>query len=360
MKIARLPRVVVLCKLRAMIRFAGLFLFAALFSQGAAWAEEVTYQREVTFPSALVGPVLVNVYAPVNPADTAAPDAHWIIDSNSRTEYFQFSSTEATDSSAPLSRLLKLDKNSRAAMTGFGTAVPKMYFFNYAGEVVTFNPTTHVIESEQFADSVTDSFSLAVSSGGHATLIGTDLNGTHGGYSVNTETGATTRLFSTDGDGSFSSTTFYQSYGADGLLYVLDYGNNRMQVLDPDNAFAAVREFTLQGTVANMQFAMSFGGSIFLGDGAGGGSMYSSTGTLLDTFALPAGSYTNPFPALSNSYVDYTPDGHVFVFDTTGAHQYAVVPEPATWGFLSGIALLSLALMRRRSRSCGGHLTLAL
>jgi hypothetical protein len=118
---------------------------------------------------------------------------------------------------------------------------------------------------------------------------------------VNLETGATTKLFSTDGEGSFSSTTLYQSYGA------------------------------------------------------GGGSMYSSTGTLLDTFALPAGSYTNPFPALSASYVDYTPDGHVFVFDTTGAHQYTVVPEPSAWGFLSGFALLTLPLMRRRSRGGGGR-----
>ncbi len=35
------------------------------------------------------------------------------------------------------------------------------------------------------------------------------------------------------------STAFYQSYGQDGLLYVLDYGGtSRMASFDPDNAFA--------------------------------------------------------------------------------------------------------------------------
>jgi hypothetical protein len=180
MKIGRLPRVVVLCNLRAIIRFGGLFLLAALFLEGAAWGEEVSYQREVTFPSAVAGPVLSNVYAPVNPAHAAAPDAHWLIDSSDRNEYFQFSSTAATNSSALLNRLLGIDGTSRAATTGFGTAVPKVYFFNSVGQLVTCNPTTRLIESEPFAD-LLEGFSLAVSSGGHATLIGTDVNGAHGG-----------------------------------------------------------------------------------------------------------------------------------------------------------------------------------
>jgi len=42
--------------------------------------------------------------------------------------------------------------------------------------------------------------------------------------------------------------------------------------------------------------------------------MYASTGTLLDQFTLPTGSYNNPFAKGIEPYVDYTPDGHVFIF----------------------------------------------
>jgi hypothetical protein len=43
--------------------------------------------------------------------------------------------------------------------------------------------------------------------------------------------------------------------------------------------------------------------------------------------------------------VDVTPDQHVYVFDTTGAHQYAIVPEPSP-AVLLGMG--ALALLRRR------------
>lgn len=100
-----------------------------------------------------------------------------------------------------------------------------------------------------------------------------------------------------------------------------------MVALDPDDGFSESFSFTLTSTVANMQFAMSADGSIFLGDGEGGGSIYSTSGMLLDVFTLPDGIYSNPFTKGIHPDVDYTPDVHVFVFDDTRAHQYAM-PEP--------------------------------
>ncbi len=312
----------------------GLFAFAALAS--SSLAQEVSYQQEVTFPG-LVDPVLATVYDPVNPADVSDPGSHWLVMVGpTSAEYYNFSSTAATSNIQTIRGILLDPQFSHSAITGFGTPSGKAYFFNALNEILTYNLTTSTTESFHFVNDIIEAYSLAVSSGAsHTTVIGQGAEGDHGGFELNLQTGAATKVFSTEGDGALSTSTLYQHYGADGMLYLLDYGNDRVEVLNPDNAFAEVRHFTLQSTVANMQFAMDDHNDIFFGDGAGGGSMYSSTGTLLDTFALPSGDYTDPFPAGSNPYLDYTPDGHVFVFDTTGAHQFAVVPEPGTVALLT-------------------------
>jgi len=335
-----------------------LFVIAALSFAALAWpamAQEVNYQQEVTFPGP-VSTVFSTVYDTLSPTDVSDPSSHMLVGASpTRGSFYVFSSTAATSTRQLLPPELNLDPGySLTAVTGFGTPAPTIYSYNALNQIITFNLTTYEIESQPFLPDILDGLSLAVSSGAsHTTMIGTTPAGDHGGFELNLQTGASTKIFSTDGTGALSTSTLYQHYGANGLLYLLDYGNNRMVALDPNNSFAPSFSFILQNTVANMQFAMDASNDIFLGDGTGGGSMYSSTGTLLDTFTLPSGSYTDPFSSGIHPYLDSTPDGHVFVFDTTGAHQYEVeaVPEPGTLALLALGSLCLWAWRRRTSPS---------
>lgn len=313
-----------------------------------AFAQNVTYQQEVAFPSG-VSPVLATVYDPVSPATVSDPGSHWLTAASSanQLQYSVFSPTSAT---SPFQQVnsISVDGTARVAATGYGTNSARLYVYTFLGQIVTYDPGIPGIVSSPLVDAVSQMFSLTVRANGTASLIGTDFSdGKNGIYALNLQTGGATRMLLADGSGLLSSTTLYEHFGADGLLYALDYGNHRIEVLDPNNAFTQVRQFAIQGTVANEQFAMGFDGSIFLGDGEGGGQMYSSTGDLLSTFTLPAGSYTSPFTNGIQSYVDVTPDNHVYVFDTTGAHQYNIVPEPSALALL-GVGVLSI-LRRRRN-----------
>jgi hypothetical protein len=189
--------------------------------------------------------------------------------------------------------------------------------------------------------------------GNHLTMIADER-----GYSVDPGTGAVTEIFEIAGGtalGEFSVDTHFHAYGANGLMYVLDYGNGRMQMLDPEDSFAAVGQFDLQAgvTTANFQFAIGSTGNIYLGDGVGGGSFYTADGTYGGLFTLPGAVVGTPPPEFSSSYLSTDQNGGVYVFDSTGFHQYrdaSVVPEPSTAGLLAGAVFL-MAMRRRRKAS---------
>jgi len=192
--------------------------------------------------------------------------------------------------------------------------------------------------------------SLAVSQTGGVTMIGDGGNG----YSINPLTGAGTLIFANGGGtalGQFNN-ALYQSYGPNGLLYVLDYGNQRVQVLNPANAFAPVSQFTLQAGLANMAFAIGPDGNFYFGNGDGGGQAYTASGTFEGDFTSPV---STPNTNLGiNPSVNADGNGDVFVFDSTGAHEFldtSVVPEPSTWAlFTLGLAGL-FVIGRKRSFS---------
>jgi hypothetical protein len=156
-----------------------------------------------------------------------------------------------------------------------------------------------------------------------------------------------------------SATTHFMAYGADGLLYVLDYGNDRIASFDPANAFAPVGSFSLNPDpeilVANQQFAIGVNGSFYFADGQGGGSYYNSLGQFQGTFGLSEDAATASYTGAS--FINTDAEGNIFVYDSAkGLHQYQdtrVVPEPGTFALL-GLGALTLLFRRRVIRPAIG------
>jgi hypothetical protein len=137
------------------------------------------------------------------------------------------------------------------------------------------------------------------------------------------------------------------------MAYLLDYGNDKMDILDPSNGFSLSGSFSLSSsTIANEQFAIGLNGNLYLGDGLGGGSTYSANGTFLNTFALP-GDFSGGDPYTGASYLSADSSGNVFVYDSgTGFHEFldtSIVPEPSTWALML-LGTAGLGLLSRRKR----------
>lgn len=314
----------------------------------------VSYIRELS-PAPGSGAILSLAQAPsVTPSDPLYdPDTatrHWI--STADNDFYLFDT--GTGVVAPRSGFpdaVKLDPGSLVALSGAGTAAPLLHLLGFRNTLIIVDVTSNVAVGSSnvpvgFATSlVTQGSRLNIIADGFGYSIHPDLDfGSVAGI---------TAIFETDGGtalGEFSSQTLFQAYGANGLLHVLDYGNGRIQMLDPENSFAAVGQFALQTgvTTANFQFTIGSDGNIYLGDGEGGGSVYTEDGTFSGTFTLP-GSVVGTLPiGLSKSYLSTDPNGGVYVFDSTGFHQYSTVPEPGAASILLFSGMLALAISRRR------------
>ena len=209
--------------------------------------------------------------------------------------------------------------------------------------------TEQVLQTSKFLSFIDNSVeSMAVSQQGQVTMIADDT-----GYLVDTMAGTGTQIFAENGGslpGEFSD-AFYQDYGPNGLLYVLDYGNGRVQALDPaNNCMTVVKDsfdLATDVTTANMQFAIGSDGTFYFGDGAGGGTYYASDGTYLGAFSSPV---STPTPAVQ-PYLSADSTGDVFVFDSTGDHEFtdssAAAAEPSSISLML-IGITGAAIYRRR------------
>jgi hypothetical protein len=290
-------------------------------------AQSISYVRDLDFGS--IALTLPLTQAPVDKSDpwydSALPDLQWLLSKESIS--YEFDAGGGTLSVEPLYNNgdIKLNGLSLQAASGIGTSETRiailgqrnvLYHYDRTRRAVVWQPglPLHRVYSIAAANRV-DLTAIATASAGSPSV----------GYSIDQQTGVTTEVFGLSGEGSapgqFSS-AYYHTYGPNGLLYVLDYGNNRVQSLDPNNAYAPVSQFSFASgvTTANMQFAIGSNGTIYLGDGLGGGSAYTSGGSFLGAFALPVPA--NPPPNGVTPYVSADQTGAVFVFDGTGFHQY--------------------------------------
>ncbi len=299
--------------------------------------------------------MLTPVRAPLNPSDPAydpdLPEPLVLID---QEKYFVMNPVTGTFA-PPLGfpEALKLDENSAVSIFQLGTSAPSLYFTGSRGALYVYDLAADVTRESRINVRVVES--IAASGDGHLSVIADGY-----GYSVDPETGDLSVVFTTDSGtelGEFSLETHFQAYGTNGLLYVLDYGNDRVQMLDPANGFNSVGEFALEEevTVANIQFAIGSNGNVYLGDGLGGGSAYDEDGTFIGAFA-PIDSEDVVMRPKDAFYLTNDKDGNVYVIDGAGLHQYhdaSVVPEPATWVLLILGGAGCFALVRRRARVSG-------
>jgi hypothetical protein len=310
---------------------------------------QVDYVRDIVQP----GGMARVVPAPQAPYETSSPDystpatpkSYFVTTTSS---YSLDSSTGAVAPARLFPASIKQNDNSVAAFAGQNTA---LLFFTVSSQrfLLTFNVTTRTVVS-QTPILEADVFSSLAARNRDGNLFSLIADNEH--FTANRTTG---ELIAQPLTGVDMSAAFYQSYGQDGLLHVLDYGHSRMASFDPDNAFAPAGGFDLMTgiTTANVQFGIGLNGSFYLADGLGGGSYYNAAGAFQGTFALPEDAVADSYTGAS--YVSTDSAGRVYVFDSaTGIHQFqdtaiTAVPEPAT--YVIGIAgLLGVVILLRRHR----------
>jgi hypothetical protein len=335
---------------------------------------QVTYRTDVPIDTTRVSFLLSTPYTPLAQGETpnggASPPPHlgliFGIGPINRPSYFTYD----TRTGEPLSPdpgimpSIILDQSSHLAMyyeQGTATPGPRGYFFTALSQLIEYNFVTLTIQTSPIVDSMVQVYAMSASRHNGVALTGMDvdgfINGVNGGFFVDADTGAATPIFSLNGGsalGQFATDTRFLSYGPNGLLYVLDYGNNRVQGLDPTNGYAPVFAFTLSSSspITNSQFSLDSAGNFYFGDGAGGGSVYDAAGNFVEAFSLPAGSYTAVGPG--QAYTSATTDGTLLVYDPTGMHFYslgaaAAAPEPSSLA-LPAVSLLAIAPAGTRLR----------
>jgi len=321
---------------------------------------QVEYVRELVGTSG-VGtsdiPVLNATQAPIDPSSPYYTNTPNQIILSETTSYSVNSSTGVVSLMYDMPIEFEATPDSIWSFSGQGTTRPVGFLLAGTGQLVTFNFWSGLFQyvPAPYLDvGFISAPSIAASHGPTPTLsLITSGFGTFQHYTVNPATGETTPTAVMSGlDG---AEALYQSYGADGLLYILDYGNERMVSFDPTDNFDPIGEFDLQTgiTTANVQFAIGVNGNFYLGDGLGGGSTYAADGTYLGSFALPDGVVGDPYTGAS--YLSADAAGRVYVYDAqTGFHQYqdaSVVPEPGTAALLILGGLGAFLLRRRGARA---------
>ncbi len=332
-----------------MFRCPSLLAALAVFGLALNASAQVNYVRELSGTEGLT-PLVQMTQAPYETSRmdySSVPPTPYLV--TTARYYTPDPSNGAVSAGKQFPPGVKLLEYSLAAFSGQNSAGPLLHLVNFQNALVTFNLNgSGNIESTSPRLDASVISSIAARSR-DAQLLSLIADNQH--FTANSITG---ELIPTALAGVDMSEAFYQSYGQDGLLYVLDYAHSRIASFDPDNAFEPVGSFSLNTgvTTANVQFAIGLTGSFYLADGLGGGSYYNSTGAFQGTFELPGGTLGDSY--IGASYVSTDSAGSVYVFDSaTGFHQFqdvagSAVPEPGT--ALAGMALIGLATASRRRR----------
>ncbi|RYG25626.1 PEP-CTERM sorting domain-containing protein [bacterium] len=199
--------------------------------------------------------------------------------------------------------------------------------------------------------------------GGGSLVLAESQGGTGGLYTMgypNVSTSAPTLVFDStvSPTGGSTPTPFGGSLtvatGADGYLRLLDLGNSRLvrfdlSLLKSGDAGAYVDGFALDPSKTSVNsMTVDAKGNVYVGDGLGGGTVYSRLGVVKGSFS-PGAIVNDPMAATRVTHPDMNAydDGFLDVVDATGYRQYTInaVPEPAS---LAALGLGALAMLKRR------------
>jgi hypothetical protein len=172
---------------------------------------------------------------------------------------------------------------------------------------------------------------------------------------------APANIFATDGPGKVSTGVGALAMGPDGLLNVLDTGDQRIIRYNADT-FEYAGEFALGNTDTDRNtFTITPNGYIFTANLSSlGGSIYNYyTGEFVGTYGA-----TESFSEVGEggkTSLAVSDDGYVFAYNHLGpsetgderiyvydSNQLATVPEPTSAGLLAGSAVLAAGFVRRR------------
>ncbi|CAN5406684.1 hypothetical protein BH09VER1_BH09VER1_09660 [soil metagenome] len=347
----------------------GLWAVATLIALGGITSSafaQVEYVRELIGTSGLADdqPLLNITQGPVYTSDPSYSNTPTQTIISQTREYQVNSATGLVSGPSDLPDGVLLAPNSIGSIVGQGSTQRYFYLMSAQGDVLTINYLANTVvyvppPSLDFFAIAFHSMAAQSRDSAEISFITTGFGGVTSLTLVNRETGVGT---ATSVMSHLGTEAFYQSYGADGLLYILDYGNDRMVSFDPANDFAQIGTFDLNTSIAtaNEQFAIGRNGNFYLGDGLGGGSTYAADGTYLGSFALPDGVVGDPYTGAS--YLSSDSAGRVYVYDAqTGFHQYqdtSVVPEPSTYALAIGTFLGALILRRRKQAALAAFIAL--
>jgi hypothetical protein len=160
-------------------------------------------------------------------------------------------------------------------------------------------------------------------------------------------------VFGTSGPGQVSAGVGGLAFGPDGLLNVIDTGDQRILRFDPVT-LGFVSAFSLANTTTdNTSFTISSTGFVFTNDVAGGhGTIYNyATGQSVGHYT----ALSNPDEGnLGKLAMTADNNGLVYIYDTPSrlsvydTNSLAAIPEPSTYALLAGLAALGLANRRKR------------
>ncbi len=107
-----------------------------------------------------------------------------------------------------------------------------------------------------------------------------------------------------------------------------------------------INSFELTGTFVN-SLTLDSEGNIYVGNNQGRAHVYDTTGQLLTSFVPGAVNPTDPNLGTNMPWMYINTRGDLLVMDSTGLHQYEVVPEPGTWTLICLGAGVLVGLRRR-------------
>jgi len=253
-------------------------------------------------------------------------------------------------------------QGAQVGYAGYGSGDPILYVSGFRNHIFAFNITTLSQNGTTLSGNNTLTSNGIGTGTGLATTNGSTGFSIAGGsqlYSINLGSGATTAV---NPLGQLNGANA-DAFGPNGLLYVLDGGNNRVAIFntnlfDPNNPTSInntlVGSFSLMtGGSSGIGIAVGPSGNVYVATGVDDSfQAYTAAGGYLGSFSPPEGAGFSPTGDGGVPYINTDREGNIYVEDPEiGLAIYndaSAIPEPADVAAVAGLGALVAALASRR------------